>query len=248
MRLTIDLCRSRVETKYSLAAEDLPALAGGIPCDQREDYGVLTHYFDRPDGSLARRAFEDPRHCTKIRTRQYPEDSSVWFEVKTRRGSWTRKSRLRLCRAEARGLVRGLGPGEAEALGPLRDQKGGDGDAEARFYLRELAQGALLPVGAVYAYRRTFLAGEDRVRITIDQEISYYRPCEVPFSDEDAMSAGLLLGSESGLVLEVKHAGVLPPWCKDLVSGLRRSKYSKFRNLVLSLAQVGKAADHVDRF
>ena len=100
MRLTIDLSRSRVETKYSIADEDVPALTCRIPSDEREDYAVLTHYFDRADGSLARNAIEDPFHCTKIRTRQYAEDPSVWFEVKTRRGCWTRKSRLRLSRSE----------------------------------------------------------------------------------------------------------------------------------------------------
>jgi len=241
MRLAIDLSRSRVETKYALMAEDVPALTGRIPFDEREDYGVLTMYFDRPDGSLARRAIDHPFHCTKVRTRQYPEDSAVWFEVKTRRGCWTRKSRLRLSREDAARLVRGMSASEAETFGPLQD---GDGEeeAEARLHLRELAEGGLRPLGAVTAYRRTFLVKQDQVRITLDQGIAYHRLGGDPFS-----APGLLLRSEPDLVLEVKHGGALPPWCRELVSGLRRSRYSKFRNLVLTLAEARRSPDRVDR-
>src|SRR6185503_6735259 len=210
MRLAIDLSRSRVETKYSLAADEVAALTSRIPSDEREDYGVLTLYFDRPDGSLARRAMADPFHCTKVRTRQYPEDSSVWFEVKTRQGCWTRKSRVQLSRDDASRLVRGMSPAEAEAFGPLHESDG-DPEAEARFHLRELADGGLRPVGAVYAYRRTFGVKQDQVRITLDQEIAYYRLCGDPYSVQSARAPGLLLRSEPDLILEVKHGGALPP-------------------------------------
>ena len=102
-------------------------------------------------------------------------------------------------------------------------------------------------MGAVNAFRKTFLVQRDQVRITLDQEIAYYRPGEDPTSAQEATAPGLLLRSEPGLVLEVKHVGPLPPWCRELVSGLRRSKYSKFRNLVLFLAEARRAADRVDR-
>src|SRR6185503_20798550 len=108
--------------------------------------------------------------------------------------------------------------------------------------LRALAEGELVPVGAVYAFRRTYLARRDQVRITLDQEIAYYRPCDDPYSAQGATAPELLLRSEPGLVLEVKHAGAVPAWCRSLVSGLRRSKYSKFRNLVQSLAEARRAS------
>src|SRR5262245_44962188 len=161
MRLVIDLCRARVETKYSLAPVQVPALTSRIPADERETYGVITVYFDRPDGSLARHAMEDPLHCTKVRTRQYPGDPSVWFEVKTRQGRWTRKSRLQLTRFEANRLIHGMSPSEADAYAPLRVRVG-EPQAHARIYLRELAMGSLAPVGAVYAHRRTFLVRRDQ--------------------------------------------------------------------------------------
>src|SRR6187455_2643759 len=97
MRLTQDLSRSRVETKYGVPAEDVPALMDRIPADEREEYVVWTLYFDRPDASLAREALEDLLHCTKVRLRDYGDDSPWrWFEVKRRDGRWTRKSRLRV--------------------------------------------------------------------------------------------------------------------------------------------------------
>ena len=242
MRLTIDLTRSRVETKYSVAAEELAERTRRIPVDEREDYGVLTHYFDRTDGSLARGAIDDPFHCTKVRTRQYPGDAAVWFEVKTRSGCWTRKSRVRLSRSEAARLVRGLSPSERESF-----DLDGDDEAEVRIHLRALAEGELIPVGAVYAFRKTYMVRGDQVRITLDQEIVYYRPCDEPYSAQEATAPELLLRSEPGLVLEVKHAGAVPPWCRELLSGLRRSRYSKFRNLVQSLSEARRAAERVDR-
>jgi hypothetical protein len=245
MRLAIDLCRTRVETKYSVAAEDVTGLTSRIPSDEREEYGVLTLYFDRPDGSLARRAIRDPLHCTKVRTRQYPGDASVWFEVKTRWGCWTHKSRLQLNRDDAARLIRGLSPSDAERFVPLQDRE--DGEAEARRHLRELAEGGLRPVGAVFADRRTFLARQDQVRITLDQQIAYYRLGADPYSLPLATAPGLLLRSEPDLVLEVKHGGELPAWGRDLVTGLRRSKYSKFRNLVHSLAEARRSSQRVDR-
>lgn len=246
MRLTIDLSRSRVETKYGLAAEDVPALTSRIPSDGREEYGVVTLYFDRRDGSLARQAIDHPLRCTKVRTRQYPGDRSVWFEVKTRRGCWTRKSRLRLSLEEAAHLVRGLSPRETGEFAPLLSGNGDDAEARAR--LRELAEGRLAPVGAVYAWRKTFLVSRDQVRITLDQGITYFRPSLDPYSIPGSTAPGLRLHQEPALVLEVKHGGALPAWGEELVAGLTRSKYSKFRNLVLSLQEHGRSADRVDRF
>src|SRR5437879_2419069 len=81
MRVTLDPSRPRVETKYRVAVEDVPALLRRIPADDREDYGISTLYFDRPDGSLARKAIEDPLLCTKVRAREYHDGSPwIWFE------------------------------------------------------------------------------------------------------------------------------------------------------------------------
>ncbi len=126
MRLTIDLSRSRVETKYSIADEDVPALTCRIPSDEREDYAVLTHYFDRADGSLRGTRSRIPSIAPRSAPASMPSPS-VWFEVKTRRGCWTRKSRLRLSRSEAARLVRGLSPSEAEAFEPLSRRRRGRG-------------------------------------------------------------------------------------------------------------------------
>lgn len=239
MRLTPDLSRSRVEIKYSVAAEDVPALADRILADEREEYLLRTLYFDRPDGSLARRAVEDPFHCTKVRSREYGEDSSVWFEVKTRRGRWTRKSRLHLHRAEAEKLLGGEG-GEVE-LGGVEEE------AEARRFLQGVARGELVPIGTVIAHRQTFGMKRPRVRITLDREIVYFRPSGPPYASPGWKASARLLRREREPVLEVKHAGHLPAWCEELVAGLRNTTYSKFRTLVQSLADGGKAAGHVDR-
>ena len=244
MRLTLDLSRTRVETKYFVAADDVPALLARIPADEREEYGVRSLYFDRPDGSLARAALADPLHCTKVRAREYPGGSSVWFEVKTRRGRWTRKSRLHLPRSEAAVLIGGVPFPEADAVVPTG---GGEEEHEARRYLQEVVRGSLVPVGVVRSFRESFVLKRPPVRITLDREIAYFRSEDRPFASQGTDRPSLLLRRETEPVLEVKHAGQLAPWCEGLVSGLRPSTYSKFRSLVRFLAESGRTTGRVDR-
>ena len=240
MRLTLDLSRSRVEMKYGVAAEDVPALLGRIPADRREDYGVRTLYFDRPDGSLARKALDDPFYCTKVRLREYDDGSPwVWFEVKTREGRWTRKSRLRLLRKDAARCLAGLD--EAPGREPREDP------SEARFFLDEARRGRLVAVGSVHARRLSFSLKKSLVRLTLDQDISYHRPSELPFPPEAFLRSGPLLGREDGPVLELKHVGCIPQSCLDLVGGLCPTNYSKFRSLVRCLSDSGEVARRVDR-
>jgi len=240
MRLTLDLSRSRVEMKYGVAAEDVPALLRRIPADEREDYGVRTLYFDRRDGSLARRALEDPLHCTKVRIREYADGSPwVWFEVKTREGRWTRKSRLRLGREEVARCLAGID-------GPLVHESGED-DADARLFLDEARRGNLVALGSVHATRRSFLLKKSLVRLTLDLEIAYHRPARTPFAQEAAGMSGPLLRLEEEPVLEMKHVGCVPKSCLDLIDGLRPSNYSKFRSLLRCLSEFGGVAERVDR-
>ena len=240
MRLTLDLSRSRVEMKYGVAAEDVPALLRRIHADEREDYDVRTLYFDRADGSLARRAFEDPLHCTKVRLRDYADGSPwVWFEVKTREGRWTRKSRLQLTRDDVARCLAGdvRVPGRAPA----------EGDIDARLFLDEARRGHLVAVGAVHATRLSFLLKKSLVRLTLDLEIAYHRPATAPFAGEASGMSGPLIRRESEPVLELKHVGCLPPNCLELVDGLRPTNYSKFRSLVRCLSESGGVTGRVDR-
>ncbi len=237
MRLTQDFSRSRVETKYRLTADNVPSLLRRIPADEQEDYVVSTLYFDRPDGSLCRNALDHPLRCTKVRARQYRGSTWVWFEVKSREGRWTRKSRLRLRRSEASRLISGDGLSPRAAL--LVD---GDDDLDVRAYFDEACRGELVPVGAVTAFRRSFVLNQDLVRITLDLDIAYHRP-----SASGPGMRGPLLRRESEPVLELKHRGRVSPRCLDLVSRLRPSNHSKFRTLVQSLSASDGERDHVDR-
>lgn len=245
MRLTTDLSVRRVETKYGVAAEGVPALLSRIPADEREEYGVRTLYFDRPDWSLARAALKDPMNCTKVRSREYPNGSTVWFEVKTRQGCWTRKSRLELPRPEAARLFGRSGvPGLPV---PASSGATAEDEAEARRYLQEILEGRLRPVGTVVAHRVSLVLKQPLLRITLDRDIAYYRPTAHPYVAHGSDMPELLLRREPEPVLEVKHVGVLPPWCDELLSGLERSTYSKFRSLLQFLAETGKGTDRVDR-
>jgi hypothetical protein len=240
MRLTLDLSRSRVEMKYGVTAEDVPALLRRMPGDLREDYGVRSIYFDRLDGSLARKALEDPLHCTKVRLREYGNGSPwVWFEVKTREGRWTRKSRLKLRRRDAARCLAGL-------YAPLVNGPGEDG-TDARLFLDEARRGQLVALGSVHARRLSFLLKKSLVRLTLDLDIAYHRPSAVSFAPEASLIPGPLVRKEEGPVLELKHVGCVPQSCLDVVGGLCPTNYSKFRSLVRCLSDSGEVARRVDR-
>src|SRR5688500_16468954 len=102
-----DLVRRRTELKYLLPPEqtrEIRALLTAEPPDGFRRIGgwVTTVYFDLPDRRLVRAALEQPEENLKLRLREYFDDEGapcsrfVWFEIKERQGSASRKSRFRL--------------------------------------------------------------------------------------------------------------------------------------------------------
>ncbi len=244
-----DISRSRVEMKYLLPAERLPELLVRVPPHQREDYRVTTLYFDRPDGSLSRLALEQPYECTKVRARDYLDGSPyVWFEVKSRLGQWTRKSRTKVARADLTQLLGGLSLSRRLPL-PEGPADGEDDGGETLRLLEDVRRRELIPIGAVHVLRKTFMLPEVSLRFTLDEGISYYRTPERPYWNQERLvpeSLGPLLQKDTDPVLEMKHAGTVPSWCLGVVSGLTKSAYSKFRTLVRCIEQASRVADRVD--
>jgi hypothetical protein len=239
-----NVTRTRVEVKYLVPESLVEHVVAKLPAVRASAHGVLTVYFDRMDRSLSIGALRRPDHCTKVRVREYLDGSPhLWIEVKTRSGAWTRKWRYRLDKASLGPLLRS---GELKDLPAAGSPCGTCAleAAEAFGRLREVAGGRLVAVGAVTAGRTAFRLPDLPFRFTLDRNIAYYRvPAGLYETRNSARPAdlGVPVRRESCAVLELRHGGTVPEWCRDVVAGLERTEYSKFRTLVRAVDQSCKA-------
>ena len=237
------ITQTRIELKYLIPPETIDELVVRIPADERQEYRVTTIYFDSPEGALGQMALENPYRCVKVRAREYLDGSShVWFELKSRTDAWTRKWRFRVEKSEIGTLLEG---GLDLDLSTLRAGPGdSNGDMEeARRCLKAATHGRLLPLGAVYAHRRTFELNEVPIRFTLDEEISYHRPPPGLYASHSSFVPEVLgspLRREPKAVLELKHSGETPLWCSRIVASLTVSAYSKFRTLLRCVEASGR--------
>jgi SPX domain protein involved in polyphosphate accumulation len=248
-----DLVRDRTEIKYVLSSEEgrdllerLRSVRPG-PEFERQDGWVTTVYFDRPDLLLTRRAIGSPSANLKVRLREYltvqdqPKSPFIWVELKERDRQVSRKLRFQLHKR----LVRHFLSGEVDLGIILTCQDRAPGEAvEAVRRIAEVAQGRLVPVGAV-RYRRASL--EDRAheaRLTVDRGITYHRERVDLYEVWGALNreaAGPAAWEEPGTVAELKYRGEdAPRWCGALLAGAAPADYSKF--LVLSQRSASEAS------
>jgi hypothetical protein len=229
--------RDRTEWKYVLtpeAAEQVMEASKGRFL-RRQDGWVTTVYFDRPDLELTRRALQSPLKNQKIRLREYftPDDEPlspfVWIEIKERERLSSRKRRFQLHKR----LVPGFLSGDLDFSVILTCQSGSPAPAlEAFRAVRELAEGPLIPLGAVRYRRRSLEGGVPEARLTLDRQISFYRgPIDLYVGARalDAGSVGKPLWGEPVAVVEVKTREAEPPtWCAAALRGVLPEAYSKF--------------------
>lgn len=238
------ITRQRIELKYLIPPGGVDFVVNRIPAAESTSYRLTTLYVDRADRHLSRAAVETPYDCTKLRVREYRGAARLWVEVKSRKGAWSEKARFDIDRGTLPALLN-----DAD----LRDELIADHRSNGRLAevlaayrkLREVAQGRLLPVGVVTATRRVFSMLRLPLRFSVDQEITYYSAPEGLADGRTVLSADALgepLRPESEAVLELKFRGVMPQWCLNVVQGLERTDYSKFRRLVRCLVEAREVA------
>lgn len=206
---------------------------------------MSTVYLDRPDRRFSKGVLTDPRRCIKIRVREYLISSPVvWVEVKERQGSWVEKVRFAVLKS-ALGTVLSGAPMESRLSDVCDSAMGIDGVRTAYRRLHRAAGGRLVPVGVVSTFRRVFFPPGGACRMTLDTEIAYYPPPEDLYERRrtlDPAGLGSPLMREPSLVLEVKFRDQTPDWCREVLDGLERCEYSKFRVLVYSVETARTAA------
>jgi hypothetical protein len=206
---------------------------------------VTTVYLDRPDHRLTRQAVALPAAHLKLRLREYlagtkePSSRSVWIELKTSEEGFSQKARFLL----HKGLVDRFLAGtldEESILACSETTLDTDPLRETVKLIREVADGPLIPVGAVTYQRFSAEGDRPRARISIDREIRFHLG---PFDLYDAHAAldaavlGPAAAEEPQAVIEVKRPGRMPDWCAAIVRGWTPTSYSKFATLA-SLASM----------
>lgn len=233
------LARRRVETKIRVPGDVATRIVSRLPASSERRGDIVTVYLDRPDGLLARRALATPQESIKVRVRDYLDGSPlVWLEVKERRQGWVHKARLPLPREAVAPVLRGC----FTPMPSCRCEDCMRALKETLSRLGALEQGPWVRVGAVSVRRRTFYFDGAPLRVTLDEDVRYFRLDRDPF-DEGLMPTPDVLAppahKDSQAILEVKHAGILPDWWSEVAPPEGDAGPSKFISL---LRHLGKAS------
>jgi hypothetical protein len=195
-----------------------------------------TTYLDTPDLAYFR-SFEDGV-ARRLRVREYAVASTLrelpllsglcCIELKQSTGSARSKVRFsapartlrRVLAGEAQFEIDDDSPAQLMALATLR---------------AELAAHRVAPCLTTW-YRRTCLTGEDgRVRITLDQDLSFCPPQELG-EDGDPVALPSVVAHWPSRILEVKHFGEEPAWLARAIAPLTAApSFSKFRVGMIAL-------------
>ncbi len=199
-----------------------------------------TTYLDTDDLTYFRTGDGEP--ARRLRVREYavaasPKDAPVlsgvaFVELKEHEGPARRKIRLAASPTE---LAQLLANRQAGASAKMTG-----GQAELA---RELALPTMAPRLATWYRRLCLTADAGRVRITLDESLTFCRP--QPVGDAGSVAAPGerdVIAAFPARVLEVKHCGDMPFWLGPALESLQPAEsFSKFRMGMTALGHGGQA-------
>ena len=183
------------------------------------DTDDLTYF--RTDAGAPARRLRIREYAVAATPKEAPVLSGVAFvELKEHDGPARRKVRLAASPAEIARLL------ADRAVGPSPNMAAGQAELA-----RELALPTMAPRLATW-YRRLCLTAEARrVRITLDENLTFCRP--QPIGDAGSLAAPRereVIAAFPARVLEVKHCGEMPFWLGPALASLEPAdSFSKFR-------------------
>jgi hypothetical protein len=163
--------QTRVDRKYLLPLDALPALLAALPdgtrrlvIGDRDAFGYESVYFDTPDLDAFHRAAGRRRRRYKVRTRTYRDTGGCWLEVKTRgpRGTTVKERREH----------------DPDARSRLGDALGFVVDTLQRHGVTLPGDDPVLAPTLTTRYRRRTLALPDGARATVDTGLQWLGPGE----------------------------------------------------------------------
>jgi hypothetical protein len=208
---------------------------------------VTTIYFDTASHTLFRAAAATVDRNVKVRAKEYydlhPSLAEVatdpaqivryqpwlWFEIKRRDGSRTRKQRFRLPKADvAQFFAEGRITPDAMILAAAE----GDSPYAALETCRAL--GEPLSSVCVVNYRRlSWQSDQAELRVTLDRGLASFSPPADLWARRQALvrsALGTAVGAEPNGVLEIKRRGEVPAWLGDVLAAVDATPvpFSKF--------------------
>lgn len=211
----------RQEKKYLLTAADarlLGARLGGVMMEDEHNgpqgYSIRSLYFDSLNDGDYWDKMDGVELRRKIRLRIYsPSAGFGMLEMKQKEGPYQKKRSLRVEREDARRLCRG-------DYGPLLKYK----EPFAAECYGLMHYKCYRPRTVVEYRRRAFIAKENRIRLTLDSQITATEACWDVFAP-DLVQYPVL--DPFHVVLEVKYNGFLLSYIKDLAGAANRSEFSQ---------------------
>ena len=186
-------------------------------------------YLDDKERTLSSGEIENRKVVTKMRVREYYllEGSLPLFgekcflEVKTRAGQMVEKNRFSVDRSQIETALRsGASTVQTE-------------ERTAHEVFESIREGkALDPIFVVHYRRFTLQDKESRIRLTVDDMLSYHMPPPGLFSSEKPICSRKDLPPpflvEPNWIIEVKSIGSAPVWLDDILNPRDQVQYSKF--------------------
>jgi SPX domain protein involved in polyphosphate accumulation len=243
----------RCEHKYLVSEVTAVALRGCVaaylapdrymPTGEAKGYHVHSLYLDSPWFDLYRHTNEGIKNRYKLRMRFYDEapEAHVFLEIKTRTTESIHKLRASVSKASAESLLKGNHLGSPDLINATERSE----IALEEFNNRVAnisARGS-----AFVSYRREAymsLDGEE-ARVTFDRHIT-----GIPYDPAQGLglsTEGVAVFPEE-VVVELKFAGQLPNWMRELVRdfGLQRTAFPKYVHAVDELQR--KSSQAAEKF
>jgi len=210
----------RQEKKYLMTIVDCHKLSDHLGKFMIEDehngargYRIRSLYFDTPDDGDYKDKIDGLELRRKIRLRNYdPAADFAMLEMKQKEGAYQKKRSLRMSREDAKQLIMGNYEPLLQYSEPFATECYG-----------LMHYKCYRPRAVVEYQRKAYIAKENRIRITIDSNITATESCFDIFS-ENLLQYPVL--DPYNAVLEVKYNGFLLSYIKDLVSAANRSEFS----------------------
>ncbi len=210
----------RQEKKFLMSAVAAQQLSASLSQVMTEDshngplgYSIRSLYFDSLDDRDFFEKIDGVEMRRKIRLRIYdPSADFAMLEMKQKEGPYQKKRSLRLSRQDAQKLI----AGRHQVLLSYREPFAAECYGVMQMYCYR-------PRTIVEYQRKAFIAKENKIRITIDRNITATETQWDLFSKDLQQSYVL---DPFNVVLEVKFNGFLLSYIKDLIYPVNRSELS----------------------
>lgn len=214
----------RVETKYLVEAQQLPALLQDLNDHmQADDFAqstITSLYFDTENFQMIQDSLAKKHGKEKLRLRTYAAqpglDSPAFLEIKQKIAGVGYKYRVKTTPQEALTALAGTGNSVSQDV-RMTDQLALLQDRYQTIQPRMLI-----------SYNRLSFKGKDdaAVRVTLDRDLTYAPVTSLTLSS----SAAIPLVTNNQLVMEIKVSDQLPTWLQTILAkyNLEKASFSKY--------------------